>query len=132
MFNWIIPDRLGKAGKDDVVPDGAYSIIVAAEYPNAVARLKDENIPQHGAMAQAVAQTMYYLIVNQNMPNVVVCQQGRSRSVTVACLVAALYQGRQFWDVWAELKTQDNNILDYSPLMSLAMELFPYQFEKEK
>lgn len=132
MFNWLISNRLAKAGKDDIVPDGVCLIVVAAEYPNAIVHLKDENIPQHDELAKAIAQTLYYLAVNQNVPSIVVCQQGRSRSVTVACLTAALYQGRQFWDVWAELKAKDDGILDHGPLVPLATRLFPHQFKEER
>jgi hypothetical protein len=134
MFEWIIHERLGKAAITDMgnqtVPDPCHIILVAAEYEEATVKLKDEpGMWQLPFFVHAVTLTLLQLaLYDSTTPIVMMCQQGRSRSVTVGCMAAALWLGREYWDVWSELKVKDPGILDNSPIIPLATHAFPHQF----
>ncbi|GAF96722.1 unnamed protein product [marine sediment metagenome] len=134
MFEWIIEGRLGKAGRNDMesgsIPDPCLIVLVAAEYEEATVRLVDEPLmAQLPLFTHAVTLTLMQLaLYDEGTPIVLMCQQGRSRSVTVAVMAAALWQGRSYWDVYNELKAKDPGILDPSPLLSLAQRAFPHYF----
>lgn len=125
MFVWIIPGILGKAGHHDELPEGVERLIVAAEYDDFI-KLKDEDIEQGDEFATAVAITLQRLALLQ--PTAVTCQGGLSRSVTVACLAAALWTGKSFWHYARPLKQQDSQVLSHQSLFPLATRLFPHQF----
>ena len=116
--------------KDGTIPDPCHIILVAAEYEEATVRLVDETQwLQLPMFIHAVTLTLMQLAMyDKEWPIVLMCQQGRSRSVTVACMAAALWHGSGYWEVWKELKAKDPDILDESPLIPLATWAFPYQF----
>ena len=137
MFVWIIKDRLAKAAWGDTLPDPCFVVLVAAEYPNATVPLVDEDTPWNFPhMAHAVYLTLSHLAMGiykdeatgKDKPVVVMCQQGLSRSVVVAALAAALWQGRGFWEIADDMKKQDPHILPHENLFPVAKRLFPYQF----
>jgi len=129
MLTWLIPNQLAKAGWSDALPPDTLYMIVAAEHPDAMWKLVDEPVDtpqQRGYLANAVSSALAMLATGFRV--IVTCQQGRSRSVTVACLAAALWEQTSFDTQFDKVLRQDPTIVQPSPLRALAEKMYPQLF----
>ena len=135
MFVWL-NERVAKSAIGDDVPVGVKQIVVAKEYDIEYG-LSDSIIDtpeQRLALVKAVEKGLGYLHKGERV--VFTCAAGASRSVTLACLVSALYyseksSGLSFETYHDNALMLDGWILNPSPVRALAEELYPQAF-KEK
>lgn len=123
--------RISKANIDDVVPEGTFSIVVAKEYTTPLLGLRDSpisSIEQREALERGVRLGLSLL--KQNVNVCFICAAGMSRSVTMACLVAALWEGTSFDFQFDKMLMKDSWISNPSPVRALAEHLFPEVREK--
>jgi len=129
MFAWLLPNVLAKASIDDGLPDGVQTVLVAAEYSHADAWLVDEGVAhERQQMEFKRAVSLVLRSIDAGAPVVVTCQQGRSRSVTVACVAAAIYEGTSFRHQYQGVFRKDRGILVASPLWVVAQVVYPELF----
>lgn len=128
-----VSNRVSKAAIRDDIPKGVKIIIVAREYLNSGTGLRDsmdDSIKQQKAVKKAVETGLSLLKEGKNV--CFVCAAGMSRSVTMACLVAALWEGTTFDHMYDQLWAKDAWILNPSPVRPLVERLYPYAFEVVK
>ena len=130
MFTWLISGLLAKAGYTDEVPQGVRKVVVATEYPEAQFKLVDDST----ALVEEFRNAALYVYHNMSVekPIVVVCQQGRSRSVAIACCAAALYRGTSYQDEHDWLRFVDNSVWEVSNIHEVAKVALPYLFWEKK
>ena len=130
MFTWLIPGLLAKVGYTDEVPQGVKRVIIAAEYPEAAFKLVDDTTASVDEFRNA---TLYvYHNMSSEKPIAVVCQQGKSRSPTVACCAAALYRGTSYQEEHDKLRRVDDTVWEVSNIHTVAREALPYLFWEKK
>ena len=128
MLTWIIPNKLAKAAYDDIVPANAKSILVAAEYPEMDFRIVDEPIVSDEQLDQVMRAIMTVYQTMGKTPLVIRCQQGRSRSVAIACAAAALYDRTTYGEEHKKLRCCDETVLPQSAIEVAVRLLVPRIF----
>ena len=135
MFVWL-NERVAKSAMGEPVPKGVKQIVVAKEYDPEYG-LNDSIVDgpeQRLALVKAVEKGLGYLHRGERV--VFTCAAGLSRSVTLACLVSALYYSEKssrlsFETYHDNALMLDSWVLNPSPVRALAEELYPQAFREK-
>lgn len=121
-----LTDKISKSAIDDKLPEDTMQVVVAREYFNFGTGLRDwydDGTEQRNALDNAVAAGISFLRAGYKV--CFTCAAGWSRSVTLACLVAALWDGTTFSEQFQKMYKLDPWISNPSPVRKLAEEMMP-------
>lgn len=130
MFVWVIQGLIAKANAADRIPEGVYPLVVADNVPGAEIALRDATEPfedQRRLFAKAVGRAVE--LMGRGQPVAVICAAGQSRSVTVACTAAALFERTSFHEQWQKVRAADASIANPSPVLAVAKAAYPRLFD---
>ncbi len=125
-------DKVAKSAIVDPIPNGVIGIVIAREAlisysPMGLSDSTEDTTEQRRGLAKAVGEGIALLSMGESI--CYVCIAGMSRSVTLACLVSALWYGTSFDHQFQDLITgKDPNIGNPSSLRPLAKNMFPSLF----
>lgn len=117
MFTWIIPNRLGKSGALDVIPDNVFCIKVANELdPHFSIWDTDKyDIEQQTAIIGVVFTSLRIMAGGGSV--ILTCVEGRSRSPSLACLIASCWNQTSLEAEWQKLIAIDRTIRSDSEVL---------------
>lgn len=131
MYLWL-NEKVAKSSISDQTPEGVVQIVVAREYARigtgtGLRDSFDDSSLQKDAIRRGVETGLAALKEGKRV--VFTCAAGLSRSVTMACLVSALWYKTSFEDYYERVVQVDPWILNPSPVRLLVEELYPGVFE---
>ncbi len=117
MLTWIIPDKLGKAGAIDIIPDSAFHIRIANELdPHfAIWDTDKYDTEQQSAINAVVSNSLRLMAEGGSV--VLTCVEGRSRSPGLACLVASFWNKTDLDTEYHALMSMDSTVRGDSPIL---------------
>ena len=122
--------RVSKAAIYDDVPKEVVKIVVAREYNPFFGLGDSRDSSDKQKTALVIGAYIGVDLLNQGKKVCFVCAAGLSRSVTMACLVAAIWDRTSFQEQFDKMLMRDDWILNPSPVRLLAEHLFPEVVEE--